>query len=77
MSTISQVPNAPPSKVKVYYGEYQLVPAPFIEWATESEHDDANKTRTVVRTSLKLNGTSLIVPSGSYEQMMTMQKHFL
>jgi len=73
MSTISQVPNAPASKVKVFYGNYQLVPAPFIEWTTEYEHDDANKTRTVTRTSLKLDGSFHIVPSGSYEQMMTMQ----
>jgi len=73
MSTISQAPNAPPSKVKVFYGSYQLVPAPLVEWVEEYEHDANNKTRTVQTTSLKLDGTSLILPSGSYEQMFVMQ----
>ena len=74
MSTISQVSNAPPAKVKVFYGAYQLVPAPLIEWTTESEHDTNTKVRTMLRTSLKLDGTFLITPSGSYEQMFTMQE---
>jgi hypothetical protein len=60
--------------VKVFYGAYQLVPAPFVEWITESDHDADTKIRTLLRTGIKLDGTFLITPSGSYEQMFIMQE---
>jgi hypothetical protein len=74
MSTISQVNNPPATVAKVIYGGVQLVPAPLIEWGTEINHDSNTKVRSIVRRTIKLTGTSLIVPNGSYEQMQVMRE---
>jgi len=74
MTTESKTRNSPASIVEVHYGEYRLIPAPLIQWTEESEHDPDTKGRTVQRTRLKLDGTFIILPTGTYEGMFEMQK---
>lgn len=74
MTTQSIARGSPASIVECWYGEYRFVPAPFVEWSVESEHDPDDKTRTVETTRIKLDGTFVILPDGSYERMFTMQE---
>jgi len=73
MTTISQVTNPPAAVARVFYGSTELVPAPIIEWTTDIDHDDNTKVRSLITRGIKINGTFLIVPSGSYEQMQVMR----
>lgn len=70
MSSI--VPNPPQSAVEVYYGPHRLVPAPLIDFTIEPQFD-SNGTRLSNTTRFTLDGTILILPSGSYEQMYVKQ----
>lgn len=73
MSILSQVPNPPLSAVEVFYNGCKIVPAPLIDWTVESNFDDTG-TRITNKNRLVLSGTTLISPSGSYEQMYTLQE---
>lgn len=73
MSVISQVPNPPLSAVEVFYGDCKLVPGPLVDFTVEPEFNDAG-VRIRNKTRLSLDGTVLITPSGSYEQMYTKQE---
>ena len=78
MSAESIVPNPPTSKVEVYWGKpteggCKLVPAPLVDMTVEGIFDD-NGVRTQDRTRIVLTGTTLILPSGSYEQMYEKQE---
>lgn len=78
MSVESVAPNAPAAAVEVYYGKpteggCKLVPAPFIDWTVDPEFNDAGvRIRDI--NKLTLTGTTLVLPSGSYEQMYTLQE---
>ena len=77
MSVESVAPNAPPATVEVYYGKptesgCKLVPAPFIDWTVTPEFNDTGiRTRDI--NKITLTGSTLILPSGSYEQMYAKQ----
>lgn len=73
MNVLSQVPSPPLATVKVLYNNSRIVPAPLITFQTEPIFDDAG-TRTATRTRLNLESTLLILPSGSYEQIYTLQE---
>lgn len=70
ISIISQPPQSP---VEVFYNGHKIVPAPLIDWSVESQFkDDGTRVDNVNR--LTLTGTTLILPSGSYEQMYVKQQ---
>jgi len=70
---ISIVTQPPQSAVEVFYNGQKIVPAPFIDWTVESQfRNDGTRVSNVNR--LTLTGTTLIVPSGSYEQMYLKQQ---
>jgi|SRR6185436_3109867 len=70
---ISIVSRPPQSAVEVFYNGAKIVPAPLIEWAVESQfRNDGSRVDNINR--LTLTGTTLIVPSGSYEQMYVKQQ---
>lgn len=73
MSTESIASNPPAHAVELWYGPARLVPAPLVEWIVESEHDPNSKIRTTQTTRIKLDGSFVIVPNGSYERMFEMQ----
>ena len=70
---ISIIPLPPQSAVEVYYNGLKIVPAPLVEWNVESQfRNDGTRVSTMNR--LTLTGTTLITPSGSYEQMYAKQQ---
>lgn len=70
---ISIISHPPQSPVEVFYNGVKMVPAPFIEWIVESQfRNDGIRIDNVNR--LTLTGTTLILPSGSYEQMYLKQQ---
>ena len=70
---ISIISQPPQSAVEVFYNGQKIVPAPLIEWAVESQfRNDGSRVDNVNR--LTLTGTTLILPSGSYEQMYVKQQ---
>jgi len=72
MSVESEIPSPPNSPVEVFYGPCKLVPAPLVDMTVEPQFDDSgNRTQNVTR--ITLDGTVLILPSGSYEQMYVKQ----
>ena len=73
MTTESNIGRSTQHAIELWYGTYRLIPAPFLEWVVDSEHDDNTKVRSKETTRLKLTGSFVITPNGSYEQMMTMQ----
>jgi len=73
MSIVSQISNPPLAAIEVLYDGCMLVPAPFIDWTVEGQFDD-NGVRLADRNRLVLTGTTLAVPSGSYEQMYGLQE---
>lgn len=78
MSVESVAPNAPAAAVEVYYGKpteggCKLVPAPLVDWTIDPEFSDAGvRTRDI--NKIVLTGTTLVLPSGSYEQMYEKQE---
>lgn len=70
---ISIVSRPPQSAVEVFYNGYKIVPAPMIEWAVESQFNNEGRRLDNINR-LTLTGTTLIVPSGSYEQMYVKQQ---
>jgi len=75
MPTESRVRStSPASIVEVWYGDHKLVPAPFISWVVESQHDGNTKVRTVQTTRLTLEGTFVDLPDGTYERMFEYQE---
>ncbi len=73
MNVQSITRSSPLSHVEVYYGDCRLVPAPLVDFSISPEFTDSGeRTRNV--TSLSLDGTVLILPSGSYEQMYVQQE---
>ena len=68
----SEIPNQPQNAVEVYYNNTRLLPAPLISWTVEPEFDSLG-TRKFERTKLSLEGSILIVPSGSYEKLFVKQ----
>jgi len=73
MTVESVVTNPPLSAVEVYYNGCKIVPAPLIDWTVEPQLSDDN-VRVSDLNRIVLTGTTLIVPSGSYEQMYTKQE---
>jgi hypothetical protein len=73
MSVLSEVNQLSPSTVEVRYGDCRLLPAPLIDFNVEPQFNDAG-VRQSNTTRLVLNGTILILPSGSYEQMYVKQE---
>lgn len=70
---VSDIQRQPQSAVEVFYNGTKIVPAPLIEWAVESQfRNDGTRVDNVNR--LTLTGTTLILPSGSYEQMYLRQQ---
>lgn len=70
ISIISQPPQSP---VEVFYNGQKIVPAPLIEWTVESDfRNDGTRIDNINR--LTLTGVTLILPSGSYEQMYVKQQ---
>lgn len=61
------------SAVEVYYGGKKIVPAPLIEWVVESQFNNEG-TRESNINRLTLTGSTIIVPSGSYEQLYIKQQ---
>lgn len=75
MPTISRVrSNSPANIVEIWYGEYRLVPAPFVTWTVENQHDPNTKVRTVETTRIKLEGAFLDLPDGTYDRMFEYQE---
>lgn len=70
---ISIISQPPQSAVEVFYNGQKIVPAPLIDWAVESQFKN-DGTRVYNINRLTLTGTTLIVPSGSYEQMYLKQQ---
>lgn len=70
---ISIVPNPPSSAVEVFYDGKKIVPAPLIEWVVESQFSNVGVREDSINR-LTLTGTTLISPSGSYEQMYLKQQ---
>jgi hypothetical protein len=68
----SEIPNQPQNAVEVYYNNTRLLPAPLISWAVEPDFDSLG-IRRYEKTKLTLEGSILIVPSGSYEQLFVKQ----
>jgi hypothetical protein len=73
MNIISEIPNPPLSPVEVFYNNCKLVPAPLFTFTQEPQFDDAG-TRTSIKTRISLNGSIVILPSGSYETLYTKQE---
>jgi hypothetical protein len=73
MNVESEIPNPPQSAVEVFYNNCKLVPAPTFDFSQEPQFDDTG-TRTSVVTRITLNGSILMLPSGSYEQLYTKQE---
>jgi hypothetical protein len=70
---ISIIGHDPVSAVEVFYNGQKIVPAPLIDWTVESQFkNDGTRVDNVNR--LSLTGTTLILPSGSYEQMYAKQQ---
>lgn len=70
---ISIVSHPPQSAVEVFYNGKKIVPAPLIDWSVESQfRNDGTRVDNINR--LTLTGTTLIVPSGSYEQLYIKQQ---
>lgn len=69
----SIVPNEPTPTVVVSYNGVDITPAPLFTYNTESTFAD-DGTRQSTRTRITLDGTILILPSGSYEQMYQKQE---
>ena len=75
MPTESRVRSTSPASIcEVHYGEHRLVPAPFITWTVESQHDDNTKARTIQTTRLSLEGSFLDLPDGAYDRMFKYQE---
>lgn len=58
--------------IVVQYGGHVLEPAPIVDFTVDPIFDNEG-TRTANKTRLVLDGTVLILPSGSYEQMFAKQ----
>lgn len=70
---ISIISQPPQSAVEVFYNGQKIVPAPLIDWTVESQfRNDGTRVDNINR--LTLTGTTLILPSGSYEQMYLKQQ---
>jgi len=70
---ISIIKKPPQSPVEVFYNGQKIVPAPLIEWVVEPQfRSDGVRVDNINR--LTLTGTTLILPSGSYEQMFVKQQ---
>src|SRR5689334_340758 len=70
---VSDIQRQPQSAVEVFYNGVKIVPAPLIEWTVESQFkNDGTRVDNINR--LVLTGTTLILPSGSYEQMYARQQ---
>lgn len=65
-------PSAHAATVVVMYNGSKLTPAPFINFTQEPTFDDAG-TRQTTTTRITLEGSVVIIPSGSYEQMFIKQ----
>lgn len=70
---ISIISQPPQSAVEVFYNGNKIVPAPLIDWTVESQFRN-DGTRVSNTNRLTLTGTTLILPSGSYEQMYLKQQ---
>jgi hypothetical protein len=73
MTVESEINKVNIPTVIVKYGGCQLVPAPLIDFTVESVFDDSG-VRQANRTRIVLDGTILVIPSGSYEQMYVKQE---
>lgn len=70
---VSIIARPPQSAVEVYYNGTKIVPAPLLDWSVESEfRNDGTRVASVHRVTL--TGTTLILPSGSYEKMYLRQQ---
>lgn len=69
----SEVLRNQQSPVEIYYNNSILTPAPIFTFSVEPVFD-GNGSRSQVKTSITLDGTVLILPSGSYEQMYYKQE---
>lgn len=70
---VSDIQRQPQSAVEVFYNGVKIVPAPLVEWTVESQFRN-DGTRVSNMNRLTLTGTTLILPSGSYEQMYVRQQ---
>jgi hypothetical protein len=74
MGDLISIPSMPQlSAVEVYYDNKLIVPAPLIEWVVESQFNNEGTRESNVHR-LTLTGSTIIVPSGSYEQLYVKQQ---
>jgi len=65
--------TSPANIVEIWFGENRLVPAPFITWTVDNQHDPNTKVRTLETTRIILTGTFLDLPDGTYDRMFEYQ----
>lgn len=73
MSLRSETNTRTISTVELYYNNCIITPAPLFTFTQEPVFD-GNGGRTQTKTSISLDGTILVLPSGSYEQMYAKQE---
>lgn len=73
MSLRSETNTNTISTVELYYNNCILTPAPIFTFSQEPVFD-GNGARSQTKTSISLDGTVLVLPSGSYEQMYAKQE---
>lgn len=69
----SVIPNPQSATVEVFYGPHKLVPAPLLTYTVEPQFDGAG-SRVGNKTRLVLDGSIILIPSGSYENLFIKQE---